>query len=476
MFRGVYSILKRTWFPILMTVVLSAVMAEKPSSVAAQNRMTSDYLLKVGDTIVKRILPKPVSDSIYANTDYSDIHFRLNKAELDISYLDNGLTLLRLDHVIDSLGVENIAAIEIVSQSSPEGSLDRNTWLTENRSRVIVNYMNRVFPELKNKISLNKIVESWDNLASYVEMDPNMEQETIDRVLEIIESQKYSIATKKHQMQFTLGNDPNVGDVYAYLTKYYYPVIRNSGIYILHMIKPRTPINQEPEGLNITDVPSSFNENIDSIPISQPPVITRKRPLLAVKTNLVYDGFFTKDFGWAPIYNVELELYPTEHGRWTTLLEYEFPWHCDDYRHLYLQILNLQFEARRYFKKQSRHSGHYLSGYLGANLYDICFDQKAGHGYQGEGFGFGLGYGYVLPLGRRPDTRWKLEFFLKGGFYMTFYDPYDAGSPFAGKYYYDWYLDPKLFIRRNQVLRWTGPTGAGITISYDLLNKTVKNK
>ena len=86
----------------------------------------------------------------------------------------------------------------------------------------------------------------------------------------------------------------------------------------------------------------------------------------------------------------------------------------------------------------------------------------------------GLGYGYVMPLGKKPDSRWKLEFSLKGGFFMSFYDPYDAGSPFAGKYYYEWYDAPNLFIRRNMVFRWLGPTGGGITLSYDLIPKKVK--
>ena len=66
-------------------------------------------------------MPKPVSDSIYIATDYTEIHFELNKADLDISYMDNGLAMLRLDRVLDSIGLENISAIEIISQSSPEG-------------------------------------------------------------------------------------------------------------------------------------------------------------------------------------------------------------------------------------------------------------------------------------------------------------------------------------------------------------------
>lgn len=441
----------------------------------AQIRSISDNLLTVGDSTVKRIMPKPESDSTYADADYTEVHFRQNKADLDLNYMGNRKALQHLNRVMDSLGIENIAAIEIIAQSSPDGILSRNEWLTEHRSQVILDYMHRAFPELKDKISLNTITESWDNLAQYVAQDPNLSEKNRNNILDIIDSDKLSVATKKTRLK-NIGKDPKVGNIYKYLTKYYYPVIRNTGIYILHNVEPMTAFNMPPMRPFVEELKPILPDSIGPAPDkpglpSEPP---RKRPVLAVKTNLPYYGFIRKDLGWAPIYNVELEWYPTEEGRWTWLAEYDFPWHQAKDNHECFQILNLQFEGRRYFKKASHHSGHYLSAYAGANLFDICFDGTNGHGYQGEGFGAGLGYGYVLPLGKKPDTRWKLEFFVKGGVYMTFYDPYDAGNPFSGKYYYEWYDAANLFIRRNMIFRWLGPTGAGISLSYDLIHKKVR--
>lgn len=471
---------------ILTKLVVAAIFVLTVIPSFADDHSKSASLLQVGDSIVKRIMPKPESDSIYVATDYTEVHFKLNKADLDLNYMNNGYALTHLNRVVDSLGVENISAIEIISQSSPDGSLSRNEWLTEHRSKVILDYMYRAFPELKSKISLNTVTESWENLAMYVAQDPNLSEKNINKILDIIDSRKLSVNAKKSRLKNNLGKDPKVGNIYAYLTKYYYPVIRNSGIYILHMVEPATAFNMDPLRPYVEVEGAVFPDSIDytlpkkplpqkpaePVPDEKPPV--EKRPLLAVKTNLPYYAFYRKDLGWAPIYNVEAELYPTEEGRWTWLLEYEFPWHSVTDKHQYFQILNLQFEARRYFRKNSNHSGHYLSAYVGANLFDICFDSKGGHGYQGEGGGAGLGYGYVLPLGKKQDTRWKLEFFIKGGAYVTLYDPYDAGSPFAGKYYYEWYDAPGLFRRRNMIFRWLGPTGAGITLSYDLIFKKKK--
>ena len=468
-------------FAIMATVM--ALVNTMTSPAHAQIRSISDNLLKVGDSTVKRIMPKPESDSTYADADYTEIHFRQNKADLDLDYMGNRQALIHLNRVMDSLGIENIAAIEIIAQSSPDGVLSRNEWLTEHRSAVILDYMNRVFPELKDKISLNTVTESWENLSMYVAQDPNLSEANRKKVLDIIDSQKLSVATKKARLKNNLGKDPKVGNIYKYLTTYYYPVIRNTGIYVLHNVEPVTAFNMPPLRPYVEELKPVLPDTIGPAPDkpeppaqpdSTPPV--QKRPVLAVKTNIPYYGFFRQDLGWAPIYNVELEWYPTEKGRWTFLGEYEFPWHTAKDNHECFQIMNLQLEARRYFKKASQHSGWYLSAYAGANLFDICFDGFGGHGYQGEGAGGGLGLGYVLPLGKKPDTRWKLEFFIKGGGYVTLYDPYDAGNPFSGKYYYEWYDAANLFIRRNMIFRWLGPTGAGISISYDLIHKKEKNK
>ena len=477
MIRRIVSALKKRANLYLPLFIISVIMAGSVLPVAAKRSIYAKNLIPVGDTVVQRILPKPQSNRTYVATDYTEIHFRLNKAELDISYMNNGRAMLHLDRVIDSIGIENIVAIEIISQSSPEGTLERNKWLTDHRSDVMKKYINLTFPALKDKLTMNKVTESWENLAMYVAQDPNLEDETKNLILDIIDSEEISVADKKLKLKKTLGTNPKTGDVYAYLLQYYYPVIRNSGIYILHSVEPEPEFVIIPEKPVFEEAELTSSDSISFTPLQQPvpEESGRRRPFIAVKTNLAYDAFFKKDMGWAPIYNIEAELYPTESGRWTWLLEYEFPWHVIQSKHQYLQILNLQLESRRYFKKNSHHTGHYLSAYIGANLYDICFDKVAGHGYQGEGGGIGLGYGYVLPLGRKPDTKWKLELFLKGGFYMSFYDPYDAGSPFAGKYYYEWYDSPSLFIKRNMVFRWFGPTGAGISLSYDLFSKKVRN-
>ena len=136
--------------------------------VYSQVRYISENLLKVKDTYVKRILPIIESDSTFADADYTEVHFKQNDANLDIFHMNNRMALRHLDKMIDSLGIDNITAIEIVSQASPDGILSRNIWLSEHRSDVMVRYILSAFPELKSKISINTVTESWENLARYV--------------------------------------------------------------------------------------------------------------------------------------------------------------------------------------------------------------------------------------------------------------------------------------------------------------------
>ena len=127
MFKG-----KRKYFTMVMAVMglFSAITVPAFSQI----HYISDNLLKVNDAYVKRILPVIESDSVYTDAEYIEFHFKQNDADLDMSHMDNRMALSYLNKAIDSLGINNITAIEIVSQASPDGIVSRNVWLSERRS------------------------------------------------------------------------------------------------------------------------------------------------------------------------------------------------------------------------------------------------------------------------------------------------------------------------------------------------------
>ena len=250
----------------------------------------------------------------------TDIHFRLDNAKLDFTYLDNEASFNNVASVIDSLGISNILYIDLVSQSSPEGPYNRNVWLTEHRAQVVYDSLLFRYTNLEPLVRIRKIAESWENLRYYVLADPLMQEQSKQRVIEVIDGVDDDLDVAKRRMKNSLGADSVVGDIYKYLFETYYPVIRNTGIYIVYLVDIF-----KPAGFRSVE---SLDESIPYIyyPPNELESQYVKRPLLAVKTNMLYNSFFTPDMGLAPIWNVELELYPKADGRWSFMVEHIFPW------------------------------------------------------------------------------------------------------------------------------------------------------
>ena len=377
-----------------------------------------------------------------------EVHFRFDNSQLDLDYMGNAQSLDRFAHIIDSIGLYKIDSVVIVSQSSPEGVYEHNLKLSRQRAATMRGAIEQRHPELSDRLRVHPDGESWQRLREYVKNDTKMKQSTIDEVISIIDSD-VNIGTKKWRMEQL--------PIYRYLRATYYPRIRNSVFCIIYYDIQAPMAGIEEPVATAMELPATLEERPFHTERS------RKQAILALKSNLLYD------LGTA--LNVGIEYYP-RNSRWTFAASYTFPWWSNDNSHHYLQLLDGSIEARRYFDKQSNHTGHYLSAYGQLNLYDFSFDAE--RAWQGEGWGLGLGYGYVWQPWQ--NERWKLEAFVRLGYYHSLYDPYHASDPFNGKYYYDWDGPIENFIRRNHRLRWLGPTGVGITISYDLFSRRVKIK
>lgn len=377
-----------------------------------------------------------------------EVHFRFDKSQFDVNYMDNAQALERFAQAVDSIGLDRIDSVVVVSQSSPEGAYKHNLNLSHNRAATMHRVVLQRHPELEKHLHVRPDGESWEGLRTYVANDKKMKRRTIDQVLRIIDSD-VNIDTKKWRLQQL--------PIYRYLLQTHYPRLRNSVFCIVYYSE--LPPVEEPV--------AQFELPHGQIDIAQPlqPVqlqeVVYREPMLNVHTNLLYDLGTALNFG--------IEYYPHD-SRWSVAANYTFPWWGGDKKHRYMQLIDGELQVRRYFDKKANHAGHYLAAYVHANYYDFSFDAE--RAWQGEGNGIGLSYGYVW----RPwkDKRWKLEAFVRLGYYHSLYDPYHASDPYNGKYYYDWDGAIEDFERRNYRLRWFGPTGLGITLSYDLLQRKIK--
>lgn len=442
-----------------------------PEPVAEQEEEQQVKVDTVEAFAEKTALPLCV-DSEFIAKDFVDINFRFDKSDIDLTFMNNNSVVSTLSDLIDYIGVENITSIDAVSQSSPEGKFGYNVNLAERRAESTARFFNEYFPELSGLVKTKAVGEAWAEIRDYVEADTVISPAGRSKVLQIIDSDA-DVDEKERLMKESLGNDGRLGSLYWYIYNNYYKKVRFSGISISYVSVCQE--EEQPTEVVDTIVPEPVDtivpaELTPTVVVDQETVPFRE-PMLSVKTNLLYDAFFYPGMGYEPILNVEAEYYPKFSDRWTILAEMEFPWWSDDSEYEYFQMLNWQLEGRRYFVDDNKHLGHYLSAYAQYNLFDFCMGNSTGSGVQGEGTGIGLGYGYVMPLDWGKENRWKLEFFVKAGYYESHYDPYDAGVPYEGKYYYRWYEEPESFIRRNWRFRWFGPTGVGVTLSYDILDR-----
>lgn len=397
------------------------------------------------------------------------IPFVVNTASFDSNKLPQYQQLKKDLPSLLSQDKLRLHSIEVRGGASPEGSLKHNAELSGKRAQYLIQRISEDFGVDVSNAKIASVPEDYQYLARMVEEanDPQKKE-----IIDIVNKYDGNPEATKAQLKRL----PKGG--WNRLLKKYFPSLRAARIIIKFVkveeepVQPVLPVVEEP-------VVETVVVPVDTTPVVEPPVVIPvdtaslrlAEPMLSVKNNLLYDAFWMPRFGYAPVVNIMAEYYP-HNSRWSFVLEYDFPWWYRDAKHKYFQILNWTAEARRYFQKKAVRTGLYIDGYAQYNYWDFSFNKE--DGYQGEGFGVGAGIGYVWRLGH--SKRWKIEVSGKVGFYNSVYDPYHAGDPYKGKYYYDWDGAINEFVRRNHGWTWVGPTGLGVTISYDLLFRTLKGE
>lgn len=180
---------------------------------------------------LQREMPVARQSRGYLTSVRTNVHFRVNRTDLDHGYLDNAETLNEFMALVDSLGAGNLVSVEIVSKASPEGPLDRNNTLAEGRCKTLAGFISSEYPALAGKITASPDGESWDELREYVQKDINLSSGTRSAIFRIMDGERD--LDKREATLKKIGSSPEVGNIYRYLFTNYFPLIRNTGIYIV---------------------------------------------------------------------------------------------------------------------------------------------------------------------------------------------------------------------------------------------------
>ena len=324
-----------------------------------------------------------------------EVHFRWDKHQLDMGYMGNDSTLARFARIIDSIGLEYIDSVVIVSQSSPEGPYEYNVRLSKRRAATMRNYVMSEFPELDGKLHVHPDGESWEQLRWYVERDTGLSDEAKRQIYAVIDAD-VDMATKKWRM--------NRLPTYKYLLRNYYPRIRNSMFCILYYSREAVEQFALP--------PIELPDTLSFIDLQLQTSVERKKVMVAaLKTNLLYDVVTALNF------EVEVPL----GRRFSIAFEDLFPWWHGGNKWAF-QVWQMGVEGRYWFEKGKQPNllrGHFVGLYLMSAKFDLQYQRE--FNYQGEYWSTGLTYGYSMPLGKY----FNLEFSVSAGYASISYRHYN---------------------------------------------------
>lgn len=392
-------------------------------------------------------------------------------------------------YAVPLLKGENIrnARIRIRSAASPEGSLELNKRLSRGRRDALL----KIFEENgveTSELQIDVVDEEYELLAFLMRQADDRDAALVSHMVQ--EDIDNPALLKSRLMKH------DDGRLWQRIKAEYFPTLRASRFMIIF------PENEAGDVMNLGIQPiRSLGLDLDSRvrfpevltlgrvfetePTMSQPDCSVRREWLSLKTNLLQDVAYVPQYGFCPLWNIQLEYYPLR-GHWTMGASLDIPWWQNRQKeHKYFQARNWQLEARRYLGQESgSFRGFYAQAYLNAGLYGIGFTDKKG--WQGEGWGGGIGAGYVWRLGRKRDAvrlpdghlwtdrhHWRLELGVQLGYFQTKYDPYVWGDPVNGTvdglYYYDWQGLAWDFRERQYRFTWFGPTRIGLTLTYDIL-------
>ncbi|WP_162608268.1 DUF3575 domain-containing protein [Alistipes sp. An54] len=346
----------------------------------------------------------------------------------------------------------HIDSITIYAYASPEGVYEHNVWLARKRAEAARRFVLAHIPEERNfnadRIRLCPMNENWEGLTR--ELEANYHRNDRDKVLAILEAPVRN-DTKKWRLQ-QLDN----GYTYKYIIRNHMPRLRLA-TWICIWQKPQ----QNPVG---KPVEFAVEEPARSplLPLAgigqQDTAAWKKRTVVALKTNMLYDAATALNFAIEVPFNEKFSI----------LYEHHCPWWLTGSNRYCLQLLSFGGEFRWWFKPKTQPEtprrvqrdalvGHFLGLYGMGGKFDLQANKT--FCYQGEFFSAGLTYGYSMPIAKRVN----LEFSISAGYARIPYRHYNPTD--------DW----ELLIRdRNKsgVWHYFGPTKIEVALSVPLLVKT----
>lgn len=382
------------------------------------------------------------------------VSFPVSRSVVRPEFRNNAVELERLRHTIDSVSNDTsvqILRIQIKGFASPEGTYANNDRLARERTSSLTRYIiehTNVSPMLFHTAYE---AEDWVGMRNFVDTTALLTDR--EALLGIIDSD----LEPDDKLSRILKNHP---EDYKTLSDKAFPLLRHTDYQINYVHKTVTST------AGAVHIDTIYRLQTDTLSLPMPAAEDGGykvfRPLLAVKTNLLFDALL------AP--NIEVEVPFGKKHRWSVMAELWCPWwrfdhnpagdvnqyHRTDQRptRTAYQLLMGGAELRYWFAGRCPDAVPVLTGpfvglYAAGGKYDLGRDGK---GDQGEYFSIGISAGYSWPLARH----WNLELSAAVGY---------IGGPKV--HYENEFDDARLIYRSNDDWKsWFAPTKLKVSLVY----------
>lgn len=371
------------------------------------------------------------------------INFRLDKVVYDPAYMGNNERfneLMRLLAAVKADPDTRLKNIRITSSASPEGPYKHNVELSIERGKTLIKLIKKQDPTLNDDIFvITSLGEAWDGAIKAVE-EGDMPHK--DEALEIMRNTPENVIkdgkvvdTRKRQMMNLAG-----GTVWRYMIENYFPSLRQTSVFVVFKTKRLVSTLEELAPIYAC-VQQSAPGELARGEVRMPEPVEERKPIIAVKTNLLYDVLATPNIA------VEIPL----GKRWSIFADYTFPWWEWDNNSRAWEDLDWKLGARYWFGDRTKRdvlTGLFAGGFGAAGYYDVQPHHK---GWQGEFYAVGLEGGYAWRLSKH----WHFEVSGALGYMHTKYRRYHGELN-----------DQHLVYKYNGKYDWVGPVKLNASIVY----------
>ena len=325
-------------------------------------------------------------------SDTLTVYFPLNRYAFNPSYMNNQSNIEKFIELGD------MKSIVCRVTSSPEGSLERNSYLSRKRAEAIAGYIHSNYDVADSQVKISVTDEAWDELEALIRVS---DMPWKGAVLQIFEEYHDSESRKNALRMYANGT------VWEWMKANWFPSLRQTLIIVKTSEKIELISKIEGPAIDFQlELPQPAGIKHQPTPGVRP-----WSPQMYIKTNIL---------GWGMGHaNIAAEVDFAPH--WSVAIPFYYSGGFDYFKEtLKFRGIVVQPEVRYYTRLNE---GFFIGAHAGLGWYNFALDGEyriQDHRGRRPAIGGGLGIGYKVPFKKHPH--WGMEFSVGAGIYDVKYD------------------------------------------------------